>query len=308
MKILITGGAGFVASSTAEKLLLDPTVQIVLVDNFLTGLKENIPSNPNCKFIKANVNNYNEIAPIMTSFSFDFVYHYAAVVGVLRTLDNPVMVLDDIQGIKNILDLSKSTGVKRVFFSSSSEVYGEPVHLPQNEYTTPLNSRLPYAVVKNVGESYFRSYQQEYGLDYTIFRFFNTYGPKQSDDFVMSKFMRAALKNEPITIYGDGTQTRTFCYIDDNTDFCVNAIKNESTINEVYNVGNDVISTILELAEIIIKKTNSSSEIIHLPPLKDGDMTRRQPDISKMKNILNRELTTLETGIDYLINSKRFNS
>ena len=308
MKILITGGAGFVASSTAEKLLLDPTVQIVLVDNFLTGLKENIPSNPNCKFIKANVNNYNEIAPIMTSYSFDFVYHYAAVVGVLRTLDNPVMVLDDIQGIKNILDLSKSTGVKRVFFSSSSEVYGEPVHLPQNEYTTPLNSRLPYAVVKNVGESYFRSYQQEYGLDYTIFRFFNTYGPKQSDDFVMSKFMRAALKNEPITIYGDGTQTRTFCYIDDNTDFCVNAIKNESTINEVYNVGNDVISTILELAEIIIKKTNSSSEIIHLPPLKDGDMTRRQPDISKMKNILNRELTTLETGIDYLINSKRFNS
>ncbi|NDF61146.1 MAG: NAD-dependent epimerase/dehydratase family protein [Crocinitomicaceae bacterium] len=243
----------------------------------------------------------------MTSYSFDFVYHYAAVVGVLRTLDNPVMVLDDIQGIKNILDLSKSTGVKRVFFSSSSEVYGEPVHLPQNEYTTPLNSRLPYAVVKNVGESYFRSYQQEYGLDYTIFRFFNTYGPKQSDDFVMSKFMRAALKHEPITIYGDGTQTRTFCFIDDNTDFCVNAINNPATINQVYNVGNDVISTILELAETIIKKTNSRSEIIHLPPLKDGDMTRRQPDISKMKELLNRELISLETGIDYLINSKRFN-
>ena len=307
MKILITGGAGFVASSTAEKLLLDPTIQIVLVDNFLTGSKENIPTDSNCKFIKANVNNYDEIAPIMTSYSFDFVYHYAAVVGVLRTLDNPVMVLDDIQGIKNILDLSKSTGVQRVFFSSSSEVYGEPVHLPQNEYTTPLNSRLPYAVVKNVGESYFRSYQQEYGLDYTIFRFFNTYGPKQSDDFVMSKFMRAALKNEPITIYGDGSQTRTFCFIDDNTDFCVDAIKNKASINQVYNVGNDVIITILELAEIIIKKTNSSSEIIHLPPLKDGDMTRRQPDISKMKTLLNRDLTTLENGIDYLIDSKRFN-
>jgi nucleoside-diphosphate-sugar epimerase len=307
MKILITGGAGFVASSTAEKLLLDSNIQVVLVDNFLSGLKENIPNNSNCKFIKANVNNYDEIAPIMTSYSFDFVYHYAAVVGVLRTLENPVMVLEDIQGIKNILDLSKSTGVKRVFFSSSSEVYGEPVHLPQNEYTTPLNSRLPYAVVKNVGESYFRSYQQEYGLDYTIFRFFNTYGPKQSDDFVMSKFMRAALKHEPITIYGDGTQTRTFCYIDDNTDFCVNAINNLATINQVYNVGNDVISTILELAEKIIKKTNSRSEIIHLPPLKDGDMTRRQPDISKMKELLNRDLISLETGIDYLINSKRFN-
>lgn len=308
MKILITGGAGFVASSTAEKLLLDSTNQIVLVDNFLTGIQENIPSHPNCKFIKANVNNYNEIAPIMTSYSFDYVYHYAAVVGVLRTLDNPVMVLDDIQGIKNILDLSKSTGVKRVFFSSSSEVYGEPVHLPQNEHTTPLNSRLPYAVVKNVGESYFRSYQQEYGLDYTIFRFFNTYGPKQSDDFVMSKFMRAALNNEPITIYGDGSQTRTFCYIDDNTDFCVNAINDPETINQVYNVGNDLISTILDLAQTIIKKTNSKSEIIYLPPLKDGDMTRRQPDISKMKSILNRDLTPLEVGIDHLINSKRFHS
>ena len=308
MKILITGGAGFVPSSTAEKLLENPDNYVVLVDNFLTGRQENIPVHPNSKFIKADVNRLDQISPIMCAYKFDYVFHYAAMVGVLRTLDNPVAVLEDIQGIKNVLDLAKSTGVKRVFFSSSSEVYGEPVHLPQNEYTTPLNSRLPYAVVKNVGESYFRSYQQEYGLDYTIFRFFNTYGPKQSDDFVMSKFMRAALKNEPITIYGDGTQTRTFCFIDDNTDFCVNAIKNESTINEVYNVGNDVISTILELAEIIIKKTNSSSEIIHLPPLKDGDMTRRQPDISKMKNILNRELTTLETGIDYLINSKRFNS
>jgi nucleoside-diphosphate-sugar epimerase len=123
----------------------------------------------------------------------------------------------------------------------------------------------------------------------------------------MSKFMRAALKNEPITIYGDGSQTRTFCFIDDNTDFCVDAIKNTASINQVYNVGNDVIITILELAEIIIKKTNSSSEIIHLPPLKDGDMTRRQPDISKMKTLLNRDLTTLENGIDYLIDSKRFN-
>lgn len=301
MKILITGGAGFIASSTAEKLLKDPNNQIVLVDNLLTGSIKNIPNNINCKFIKADVNNFNNISSIMTSFCFDYVYHYAAVVGVQRTLDNPILVLNDIQGIKNILDLSKSTDVKRVFFASSSEVYGEPVHLPQHEFNTPLNSRLPYAIVKNVGESYLKSYQQEFQLDYTIFRFFNTYGPKQSTDFVMSKFIYSALKNEPITIYGDGSQTRTFCYIDDNTEFCVNAINNKNTINEIYNVGNDFIITIKELAELIIKKTKSKSKIIHLPSLKDGDMTRRQPDITKMKKLLNRNLLSIEEGIEKLL-------
>lgn len=308
VKILITGGAGFVPSCTAEKLLQDPNNFVVLVDNFLTGRKENVPNHPNCKFIKADVNVMAQLEPIMCSYQFDYVYHYAAMVGVLRTLDNPVAVLEDIQGIKNVLDLAKSTGVKRVFFSSSSEVYGEPVHLPQNEHTTPLNSRLPYAVVKNVGEAYFRSYQQEFDLDYTIFRFFNTYGPKQSEDFVLSKFMSAAVRGEDITIYGDGSQTRTFCYIDDNTDFCVGVLSNPDTVNRVYNVGNDLIYTIKDLAELIIKKTGSTSKIVYLPPLKDGDMTRRQPDISKMKNILKRDLIQLEQGIENIIASGRFSA
>lgn len=131
-------------------------------------------------------------------------------VGVKRTLDNPVMVLDNIQGIKNVLDLCKSTGVKRVFYSSSSEVYGKTVELPQHEHTTPLNSRLPYAIVKNVGKAFCRSYQQEFGLDYTIFRFFNTYGPKQSTDFVMAKFLKLALNNEDITVYGAGIKLEHF--------------------------------------------------------------------------------------------------
>ncbi len=306
MKILITGGAGFVPSSTADRLLQDPNNFVVLVDNFLTGKPSNIPNHPNCKFIKCDVNNYHDISPIMCSYQFDYVFHYAAVVGVKRTLENPKMVLDDIQGIKNILDLSKNTGVKRVFFSSSSEVYGEPVHLPQNEHTTPLNSRLPYAVVKNVGESYFKSYQQEFGLDYTIFRFFNTYGPKQSTDFVMSKFIRAALKGEDITLYGDGSQTRTFCYIDDNTEACVNAMNDEAFANKVFNIGNDTIITIKELAETIIRLTNSASQIVYLPPLEDGDMTRRQPDITKMKSLLNRDLKPLEEGIKEVLKAIEF--
>jgi nucleoside-diphosphate-sugar epimerase len=306
MKILITGGAGFVPSSTADRLLQDPNNFVVLVENFLTGKPSNIPNHPNCKFIKCDVNNYHDISPIMCSYQFDYVFHYAAVVGVKRTLENPKMVLDDIQGIKNILDLSKNTGVKRVFFSSSSEVYGEPVHLPQNEHTTPLNSRLPYAVVKNVGESYFKSYQQEFGLDYTIFRFFNTYGPKQSTDFVMSKFIRAALKGEDITLYGDGSQTRTFCYIDDNTEACVNAMNDEAFANKVFNIGNDTIITIKELAETIIRLTNSASQIVYLPPLEDGDMTRRQPDITKMKSLLNRDLKPLEEGIKEVLKAIEF--
>lgn len=303
--ILITGGAGFIPSSLADRFLQNPDYFVVLVDNFLTGKKENIPQHPNCKFIHGDVNNFDDIAPIFSLYNFDYVFHYAAVVGVKRTLENPIMVLDDIYGIRNILDLSKRTGVNRVFYASSSEVYGEPVHLPQHETITPLNSRLPYAVVKNVGESYFRSYQQEYGLDYTIFRFFNTYGPKQSTDFVMSRFIRLALANKDIPVYGDGSQTRTFCFIDDNLDACTKAMESDLIVNDVANIGNGDIVTIMELAETIIRLTNSQSRIIHLPPLEEGDMTRRQPDISKMGQLLGRPFTSLEKGIEIILNNLR---
>jgi len=207
------------------------------------------------------------------------------------------MVLRDIDGIRNVLSLSKDTGVKRVFFSSSSEVYGEPVELPQHEERTPLNSRLPYAVVKNVGESFCRSYQKEFGLPYTIFRFFNTYGPKQSTDFVISKFIRLARTNQDIPIYGNGSQTRTFCYITDNTECTTRILEEGLLVNEVINVGSETDVTILQLAELIIRLTGSSSKIQFLPPLKEGDMTRRKPDASKMKRILRHEPITLEQGI-----------
>jgi UDP-glucose 4-epimerase len=185
-------------------------------------------------------------------------------------------------------------------------VYGEPVVLPQNEYTTPLNSRLPYAVVKNVGEAFFRSYKQEYDLDYTILRFFNTYGEKQSTDFVISKFIHAALENKPITIYGDGQQTRTFCYIDDNITATINALEQNLVLNDVVNIGNDKITTVLELAQIIIKLTNSNSQIVFLPPLPEGDMTRRQPDNAKMRTLLQRELVPLEEGLKRVIANRQF--
>lgn len=305
-KILITGGAGFIGSSLAEKLLTSAEYFVVLVDNLLTGELRKLPQHENCKFIKCDVNHYHDIAAIMTSYQFDYVFHFAAVVGVKRTLENPVQVLNDLSGIKNILDLSKNTGVKRVFFSSSSEVYGEPVELPQNEETTPLNSRLPYAVVKNVGEAFCRSYQQEFGLSFTIFRFFNTYGPRQSTDFVISKFISAALKHAPITIYGKGAQTRTFCYIDDNVECMVKILERNLMVNDVINIGNERDYTILQLAQTIIELTGSKSEIAYLPPLKEGDMTRRQPDASKMKSILNRELLPLDKGIARILKEKKY--
>ena len=307
-KILVTGGAGFIGSALAEKLISNPDNYVVIVDNLSTGNIGKLPNLPktNWRFIKCDVNDYTEIAPVMTTYQFDYVFHFAAVVGVLRTQQYPVSVLRDIDGIKNVLSLSKNTTVKRVFFSSSSEIYGDPVEMPQNVYTTPLNSRLPYAVVKNIGEAFLRSYKQEYDLDYTIFRFFNTYGPKQSRDFVISKFMLAALNNRDITIYGDGLQTRTFCYIDDNIDTCLTAFYENKVVNGVINIGGNREVTIKELAEIIIRETGSKSKIVHVVPLKEGDMRRRQPDNSDMKALLNRPLIKVDEGIRKIIEKGLF--
>lgn len=302
----MTGGAGFIGSALLKKLAENPQNELVAVDNLLTGSHDRLPKKDNIRFIKADVNNYMEIASIFHRFRFDYVFHYAAVVGVKRTLENPVLVLEDLSGIKNILNLCKNTGVKRIFFSSSSEVYGEPVELPQNEHTTPLNSRLPYAIVKNVGEAFLKSYQQEFGLNYTVFRFFNTYGPLQSKDFVVSKFIAAALKNQDITIYGDGSQSRTFCYVDDNVDACVSAFEQDKYINDVVNIGSDKEYSVLELAENIIEVSNSKSKITFLPPLEEGDMSRRLPDTAKMLKLLNREPISLKEGLKQILENTSF--
>lgn len=302
-RILVTGGAGNVGSALVGKLIQDSDNFVIIVDNLKTGSFEKLPqSGTNWKFIKCDVNIWEDIMPIFLSYNIDYVFHYAATVGVQRTLENPVSVLHDMEGIKNILNLSKNTPVKRVFYSSSSEVYGEPVEFPQNEETTPLNSKLPYAIVKNIGEAFLKSYKLEYNLNYTIFRFFNTYGPNQSQDFVVSKFLKSALNNEDITIYGDDSQSRTLCYIDDNTEATINAFLNPEWENTTINIGNNNETTVLDIAHLIISITNSKSKIVHLPPLKEGDMTRRLPDISNMQTLLNnRPLVSLEEGIKKML-------
>ena len=292
----------------AKCLSKNPKHFIVSVDNLSTGSIDKVRLCDNIRFINADINNYNDIVPVFGRFDFDFVFHFAAVVGVKRTLEQPINVLNDIEGIKNILSLSKNSGVKRVFYASSSEVYGEPFEIPQNENTTPLNSRLPYAIVKNVGEAFFKAYKKEYDLDYTIFRFFNTYGPNQSNDFVIPLFVKLALKNQPIPIYGKGDQTRSFCFIDDNIDTCVKTLENDLHINDVLNIGNDEEISILEVAKKVINITHSDSEIIHLPALEEGDMKRRCPDLTKMKAVLNRDLVTLDQGLEVMMKCCESNS
>lgn len=306
LRILVTGGAGFIGSAMVEKLAADPNNRITVVDNLQTGDIDKIPVSPNVKFIKCDVNDYREISSVFHAGRFHYVFHYAALVGVQRTLKNPVKVLEDIRGLENILMLAKNTGVLHVFYSSSSEVYGEPVEFPQNEHTTPLNSRLPYAIVKNVGEAYLRSYQREYNLNFTIFRFFNTYGPKQSKDFVISRFISMALQNRPISIYGDGAQTRTFCFVQDNIDACYRAFKDKLYVNDVVNIGGNVELSVLELAHLVKELTGSQSEIRHLPALKEGDMTRRLPDTEKMQQLLQRTPLPLSEGIQRILADTRF--
>ena len=295
-------------SALVEKLISDSGNFVVVVDNLSTGFLSKLPSSNlnNWKFIKADVNSLSDISSVMLSHNFDYVFHFAAVVGVTRTQEHPIDVLNDIDGIKNILNLSKNSSVKHVYFASSSEVYGEPVELPQHEHRTPLNSRVPYAVVKNVGECFFRSYWQTFQLPYTIFRFFNTYGPNQSTDFVVAKFLDAAMKNKDIFIYGDGSQTRTFTYVEDTVQVCAKIFNESLLVNDVINIGNDEIMTVKDLAELTIRLTNSESKINYLAPLREGDMTRRQPDNRRMQEILNKKLINIEEGIKKMMVDKRF--
>ena len=300
IKILITGGAGFIGSHLTEKLMQNKKYNVFVADNLLTGKKTNLKKNFR-NFYKIDVNDYNQISNLFKKFNFDYVFHFAAVVGVKRTLEKPFLVLKDIEGFKNIFQLSFKYKVKRIFFSSSSEVYGEPVSIPQNEETTPLNSRLPYAIVKNVGESYCKIYFKEKKLNYTIFRFFNTYGKRQTNDYVLSKFINLAKQNNDITIYGKGFQSRTFCYIDDNIEAVIKSFEENKFVNEIVNIGNNKVITILKLAKIIKKITKSKSNITNVRPLEEGDMKRRKPDLNKMKKLIKRNLITIEEGIKKII-------
>lgn len=288
MKILITGGAGFIGSHLA-KSLVDKDLEVVVLDDLSTGSIQNLSINSRIKFIKGDVNDAETVESIFAAEDLTTVFHFAALVGVKKTLDSPLGVLADVRGLQNIFEFSVRYGIRHVLFSSSSEVYGEPVEHPQIESRTPLNARLPYAVVKNLGECFCRAYSAEAGLTYTVLRFFNTVGKNQSANFVLSNFIRKALNNEDLIINGDGLQTRSFCHVTDTVDTCVAAMRSNLAVNTTLNVGSDIEVRIGDLAADVIKRIpGCRSKLIYGPPLLEGDMSRRCPNIEKMVRILGR--------------------
>ena len=302
--ILVTGGAGFIGSWMCARLL-ELGARVVCVDDLSTGKRENVA---HCKqygtffiFVRANVNSRKALAAVFSKYKPQYVLHYAAFLGVRRTLENPFKVLADIEGIKNIHELSRKHNVTKVLFSSSSEVYGELNGTTAVENKTPINSRLPYAAVKVLGEIYFRTYYEEYGLPTVSLRFFNVYGPRQESSaygFVTAIFMRQALSGKPLTVFGKGMQTRDFVYIKDNIEATLKALTNPKIKGEEINIGTGKETRIIDLAKKIVKLSGKSSKIKFLPPLKKGDMLGRCPDITKMKRLLKYQPRyTLDRGL-----------
>lgn len=305
---LVTGGCGFIGYHLCKKLL-SLGHSVVVVDNLSTGSKSNEIKDSEIKYIYGDTNSLDCVNALFSGYQFTYVYHLAAVVGVQLTLSNPLLVLEDLKGIDLIFKFSASSSVEKLFFASSSEVYGEPFVIPQNEITTPLNSRLPYAIVKNAGEAYGLAHREQSSLNSTSLRFFNAYGPRQRNDFVISLFIESAIANRPLNIYGDGSQTRTFCHVEDTAN-CMTNLLNPSINIESINIGSDIQITINELAQKIIKFTNSSSKIQYIPSLPKGDMTRRQPCCKLLNSVLPKDYKFIEfdqgliSTIDYHLSLK----
>ena len=300
MNILITGGAGNIGSYLVQTLCAYNNANIVVVDNFLTGRFKNLhPVKNSIVLHDMDCNNPDFEQFILDTYdNFDIIVHLAAVVGVERTLEFPEKVLADFQGFMNIVNIAKQFKTCKVLFASSSEVYGEPVEHPQNEKTTPLNAQLPYAVTKLMGEKVFETYSKINNFTYCNMRLFNTYGPNQSLDFVVPKFVHCAKNNLPITIIGNGEQTRTFCYIQDTVDAIISLF--DCNLN-VINIGSHVEISMIELASIVKDVLKSKSEIIFLPERARGDMLRRCPENYAMLSKLGRELTPIALGIEKMV-------
>jgi len=285
---LITGGAGFIGSHLSGAVL-DYGGRVVCFDNLSTGSRDNIKefiNDRNFVFIKGDANTLGDLKKVFKKHKIDYVFHYAACVGVLRTLENPLGVLKDIDGIKNVLELSRVHKVKKVIFSSSSEVYGEPVEIPERE-DGHLNAKLPYATVKLVGEHYINSYYEKYGLPTCALRFFNVYGPKQESSaygFVTGVFIRQVLNGKSLTIFGNGTQTRDFVFIGDNIAASLSALLSDKANGHAINIGTGRPVTILDLAERIIALSGRKGKIKFLKPRMD--ILHRFPAVEKMRAML----------------------
>ncbi len=305
--ILVTGGSGFLGSHLCERLL-NMGHEVICLDNFFTGDKRNIYSlldNPRFEVMRHDVT-----FPIY--LEVDEIYNLACPASPIHYQFDPVQTIKTcVHGAINVLGLAKRVQAK-ILQASTSEVYGDPNIHPQVESywgnVNPIGPRSCYDEGKRSAETLFYTYNQQYGVQTKIVRIFNTYGPKMhpNDGRVVSNFIIQALKGEDITIYGEGNQTRSFCYRDDLIEAMIRMMNTSEDITGPINIGNPGEFTILQLAELVIELTNSNSKLIFMP-LPQDDPKQRRPDITKAKEILDWEPTTqLREGlirtIDYFEN------
>ena len=288
MNILVTGGAGFLGSHLCDRLIARGD-NVICLDNFFSGRKENIAhlvGNPKFELIRHDI-----VDPIKVEC--DQIYNLACPASPVAYQYNPIKTIKTSTiGMINVLGLAKRCRA-RILHTSTSEVYGDPEVHPQTEdywgHVNPLGPRSCYDEGKRVAESLCMNYHQANGVAVRIMRIFNTYGPKMdpNDGRVVSNFIMQALRNEPITLYGDGKQTRSFCYVSDNIDGMMKLMDQDKTIGPI-NIGNPVENTMIELAKEVIALTGSKSKLVNVELPKD-DPKQRCPDITKAKTILGWE-------------------
>jgi len=250
VKTVVTGGAGFIGSHLTEKLLTSGA-EVTILDNFLHGSKvEHLRGNKNLKVYEGDVRDAETISHILNGK--DLVFHLAAIVGIEYTQNNPFDVLDvQIQGTTNVLKAAANNGVSRVVFASSSEVYGDSPKAMHEE--GPVSPRSNYAIANLVSEKLCRAAQQKYGLEYSCLRYFNVYGPRQDERFVISRFVDWMLSRQPVQIYGDGNQTRDFNYVVDTVNMTLIAGLKPEAAYQVLNIGTGIGVSINEVASLIAK-------------------------------------------------------
>lgn len=305
MRIVVTGGAGFIGSHLCDLLLMQGH-EVICIDSFLTGSRNNVRpllSHPRFSLVLQDVAD-----PIEIPGSVDRIYNLACPASPIHYQNDPVhTLLTCVLGAKQVLQLARVKGA-RVLQASTSEVYGDPHIHPQPESylgnVNPIGPRACYDEGKRCAETLFFDYHRRYGVDIKIARIFNTYGPRmlEHDGRVISNFISQALRGKPITVYGDGSQTRSFCFIDDMLEGLVRLMESRSDITGPLNLGNPHEVAVIEIAEHVRKATGSSSKI-NLRPLPQDDPKRRRPVIERAQTLLNWEPSvSLEQGIAETVN------
>lgn len=304
-KVLVTGGAGFIGSHLVEKLL-ELGARVTVVDIMLCGNKiAHLKDNRDLAIHEVDVTDTTALAPLFKEQ--DYVFHLAALVGVEETQDEPVHLLDvEIGGTAEIIRLAARNSIKRFIFASSSEVYGDSDSPMVEE--GPFNPKSTYALCKLIGEHYCRAYYKKFGLEFTALRYFNSYGPRQDDRFVLSRFIKRALNGQELFIYGDGNQTRDFTYVEDTTHMSLLAGIMESGINQIFNFGTGRAVSINRLADLVLDNLEMKGKVrvSHIDydqrRTREIEVFARLANVELAENLLQyRPLVDLETGIQKTI-------